>query len=122
MWSVTVKVPKWPESLPYQKKDGRAQDLFFFGKVGVKRAHPSFGMTLTQAIRGRPLMIWGGPKEKSKMDLFFPLECLLRIIFSWRKPLEIFSWGRPFEIYFFPGEGPPRYFFSQFPPGLPPDH
>ena len=40
-------------------------------------------------FRGRPIMIWGGAEEKSKMDLFFPRESLLRIIF---------------EIYFFPGK------------------
>ena len=34
-------------------------------------------------------MIWGGPEEKSEMDLFFPRE-------------------------FFPGEGPPRFFFLYF--------
>ena len=37
-------------------------------------------------------MIWGAREEKYKMDLLFPRECLLRIIFSW---------GRPLEIYFF---------------------
>ncbi len=41
---------------------------------------------------GRPLMIcWEGPEEKSKMGLFFPRKCL-----------------------FFPGEGPPRFFFLDF--------
>ena len=40
----------------------------------------------------RPLMIWGA-EEKSKMNLFFPRQCLLKFIFCW---------GRPFEIYFFP--------------------
>ncbi len=54
-------------------------------------------------------MIWGGPEEESKMDLFFPRKCLLRMIFSWRRPLEvIFSWRRASEI-----------FFSRFPPALP---
>ncbi len=31
---------------------------------------------------GSPLMI-GGAEEKSKMNLFFPLECLSKNIFSW---------------------------------------
>ncbi len=42
-----------------------------------------------------------GAEEKSKMDLFFPRECLLRFIFSWRRACQ---------------------FFSQFPPGIPTDH
>ncbi len=55
------------------------------------------------AIRGRPLMIWGGG---GKIENGF-----------------IFSAGMPFENYlFFPGEGPPRFFFSRFPPGFPPNH
>ena len=52
-------------------------------------------------VRGRQLMIWGA-EEESKMDLFFPRKCLLRIIFSW---------GRPFEIYFFLEKGL-QIFFS----------
>ena len=44
-------------------------------------------------IRGRPLMIWGGAEENWKMNLFFPREDLLEIIFSRRRSLG---------IYFFP--------------------
>ncbi len=47
------------------------------------------------------------------MDLFFLRECPLRIIFSWRMPLEIFFFlGKAFRDLFFPGEGPPSSFFS----------
>ncbi len=52
---------------------------------------------LTTDIYGRPLMIWRA-EEKSKMDLFFPWECL---------------WRRLLEIYFsLDGEGPLKFFFS----------
>ena len=63
-------------------------------------------------LRGRPLMIWGGRrKNRSKMNLFFPRQCLLKLIFSRRRPLKISSflekafWNfffprRPFEIYY----------------------
>ena len=73
------------------------------------------------------------------MDLFFPRERLLRIIFSWRRPLEIyfflgkafwnlfffqggllsfifFSWGRPFDIYFSWGRPFEIYFPVEGPP------
>ena len=82
MGSITQKGPLWPESLSYQKKDGRGHFLLvwrllircFFEKqidisflficskslchtkerVGTAmRPHPSFGMTTAQAIRDR---------------------------------------------------------------------
>ena len=57
------KVPHWPESLSYQKKDGRGMALTFPKKNlknwcltkrrmgATMRANPSFGMTTTQDIR-----------------------------------------------------------------------
>ncbi len=45
-------------------------------------------------------MFWGA-EEKSKMDLFFPRKCLLRIIFPGEGLLRfIFSWRRASEIFF----------------------
>ncbi len=51
-------------------------------------------------LRGRPLMIWGGAEEISKMNLFFP-----------GNPFHIFSWRRA-----------SKFFFSRFLPAPPPDH
>ncbi len=57
------------------------------------------------AIRGRPLIIWGGGRgeDSRRINLFIPQECLLRI-----------SCGRPFEIYFFLEKGPRNFFFLNF--------
>ncbi len=44
-------------------------------------------------------MIWGA-EEKSKMNLFFLRECLLKIIFSWKRPFEFFFPGRPLNFFF----------------------
>ena len=72
----------------------------------------SVAMMLTKH-NGSTINDLGGSEEKSKMNLFFPRECLLKFIFSWRRPLEIcfflemkfiFSWVRSFEIYFFLGK------------------
>ena len=49
------------------------------------------------------------------MDLFFPPECLFRIIFFPGEGLLrflFFSWGRPFQIYFFLEKGLRDFFFS----------
>ncbi len=55
------------------------------------------------SLRGRPLMIWGGPEENSKMNLFFPRDSLSKFFF----PAEgLFT-------IFFPRRG---LFFSRFPP------
>ena len=59
---------------------------------------------------------------KDSQNFFFPGECFSFII-SWRMPLKIFfflesasqNYFFP-EKLFFPGEGPPKYFFSRFPP------
>ena len=42
-------------------------------------------------------------EEKLKMNLFFPPECLLKVIFPWRRPLN---------IYLFPEKAFWNYFFS----------
>ncbi len=57
-------------------------------------------------LRGRSLMIWGA-EEKSKMNLFFPQECVLKMIFFPGEGLLAFI-----EICFFPGGGPPFFFCS----------
>ncbi len=55
------------------------------------------------------------------MDLFFPEEGLLRFIFSWGRPLDIYFFlGKAFQDLFFPGEGPPRFFFFSISSGPPP--
>ncbi len=65
-------------------------------------------------IRGWPLMIWGGPEEESKMDLFFTRKCLSRIIFSRRRPPEIYFFlEKAFWDLFFSREG----FWNLFFPG-----
>ena len=51
-------------------------------------------------LRGRPLMIWGEGGGNLRMNLFFP-----------RDSLSKFPCERPF-YNFFPGEGPPKYFFN----------
>ncbi len=56
---------------------------------------PIDSKTVLFSIRGRPLMIWGA-EEKSEMNLFFPRDSLFK--------------------FFPPGEGPPKFFFSRFPP------
>ncbi len=66
-------------------------------------------------LRGRPLMIWRRARRKNRKWIYFS---------RWNAFLElfIFSWGMPFRDLFFPGEGPPEFFLSRFPPAPPPDH
>ncbi len=69
---------------------------FYLGWTILIRNRIEFKMAKMPAFRGWPLMImmiWGA-EEKSKMDLFFPRECLLRNIFFQGGLLKfIFSWG-----------------------------
>ena len=55
-------------------------------------------------------MIWGGGGGNIEMNLFFPRECLLKIVFSR---------GRTFESYF--SRRRASKFFSGSPPAPPPD-
>ncbi len=67
-----------------------------------------------QYFRGRPLMIWGGRRKNRKWIYFFRRNAFLELF-------EIYFFlGKAFRDLFFPGEGPPRFFFSRFPPAPPP--
>ncbi len=59
-------------------------------------------------------MIWGRPGGKIENGFIFSAECLLRIIFFPEKAsLDLlFFLGKAFLDLFFPGEGPPKFFFS----------
>ncbi len=66
-------------------------------------------------LKGGPIIIWGA-EEKSKMNLLFLREGLLKFILSWRRASNFFSLdflrrhqqiinGRPLTILYYPLEG-----------------
>ncbi len=58
---------------------------------------------IAQKLRGRPLMIWGGPEENSKRKIFFPTTASVNFFFP----------EKDYQKIFFPGEGPSKNFLSQ---------
>ncbi len=61
----------------------------------------------------------GGAEEISEMNLFFLGNPFRIKIFFLRKASQNFFLESTSQNFFFPGEGPPKLFFSRFPPAHP---
>ncbi len=57
-----------------------SMSFFFIRLLQMLKMAGNQNVKIILTIRGRPLMIWGA-EEKSKMNLFFPRQCLLKFIF-----------------------------------------
>ncbi len=85
----------------------------------------------TRGLRGRPLMIWGGGADSASVNKKFSCRLvgsscrrLVGLPINVPPSTYIYSWRRASEIYFFlesasqnlffPGEGPPKFFFLNF--------
>ncbi len=110
MGGITWKGPPCPESVSYQKKDGRAWPRPSFcrchtkRRVGVAmRAHPFFGMTTTKAIRDlfvwrRPNMFLSRERNLEEIHTNFPWRVLALTVYSWTYRLFLVSF---LQIIFF---------------------